>query len=162
VDEGTLYGHNAELIWYTLEAARVIGRDPHDLLPWAEPAAAALRRDGMTADGATFLFGFLAGAATDKRITFRGQAESMLVFLRLYSLTGKPQYYEAFETTTRWTFAHLVDPRTGWWIPAVDVAGHELTDLPAGMHWIAGLHVTRMLLEAEAVLQRPAGPRATP
>lgn len=157
-DEGTIYGHNAELVWYTLEAADAIGRDPRGLLPWAEPAAAAFARDGMTPDGATFTFGFLAGPATDKRVTFWGQAEAMALFLRLHRLTHNPLYYKHFETVARWTFTRLVNPRTGWWTPCVDTAGREVTDLPAGMHWIAGLHVTRMLLEAEQdLVTRGAG-----
>jgi mannobiose 2-epimerase len=154
-EAATLYGHNAEMIWYSLAAAEALGRDPAELRPWAERAAAAFMRDAMTRDGAVFLLGHLDGPATDERVAWWGQAEAMILFLRLWQLTGDPQYYRRFEAVTRWSFAHLVDPRTGLWAAVADEYGRKVPAHPGGTCWMAGLHVTRMLLEAERILAAP-------
>lgn len=148
----TLYGHNVELTWYTLETANVLGRDPAELRSWAELAATAFVRDGMTADGAGLLFGHLDGPATDRRVVWWVPAEAMIMFLRVWKLTGDPKYYRHFESVTRWTFTHLVDSRSGLWATVADESGQRLLAHPGGSRWMGGFHVTRMLLEAERML----------
>jgi mannobiose 2-epimerase len=155
-EAATLYGHNAEMIWYALATAEVLGRDPAELRPWAEPAARAFVRDAMSAEGAVYLLGYLDGPATDKRVAWWGQAEAMILFLRLWQLTGDATYYRHFLTVTRWSFTHLVDPRSGLWTAVADETGRKVPAHPGGTCWIGGLHVTRMLLEAERILAQPS------
>ena len=157
--QATLYGHNAEMVWYTLEAARVLGQDVQKLRPWAETATAAFIRDAMHPDGPTYLLGFLTGGPTDKRVAFWCQAEAVVLFLRMVELTGDARYYELLDRVARWTFANMVNPQTGMWLAQVDPDGRPRYDHPGGTDWKAGLHVARMLLEAEAVLGRMARAR---
>ncbi len=149
----TLYGHNVELTWYALATAESLGRDPAELRPWAEHAAAAFVRDGMTEEGAGLLFGHLDGPATDRRVVWWVPAEAMIMFLRLWQLTGDSEYFRRFESVTRWAFTHLVDRRTGLWTTVADEHGQPMLAHPGGSRWMGGLHVTRMLLEAERILQ---------
>ena len=148
----TLYGHNVELTWYSLAAAEALGRDPTELRAWAEHATAAFVRDGMTAEGAGLLYGHLDGPATDRRVVWWVPAEAMVMFLWVWQLTGDEKYFRYFETVTKWTFAHLVDPRTGMWVITADEHGKTLLAHPGGSRWVGGLHVTRMLVEAERIL----------
>ncbi|HEX5630857.1 MAG TPA: AGE family epimerase/isomerase, partial [Acidimicrobiia bacterium] len=122
----TLYGHNVELTWYALATAEALGRNPAELRSWAEHAAAAFVRDGMTDDGAGLLFGHLDGAATDRRVVWWVPAEAMVMFLRMWQLIDDPVYYRHFESVTRWAFTHLVDPRTGLWSTVTDEHGRRL------------------------------------
>jgi len=150
----TLHGHNVEMLWYALEAARVLGRDPAGLLPWLLKGAEALVRDGMAPCGAVYCLGKLSGEVADPDIHFWAQAETMILFLRLYELTGDERWRNLFEDVRRWTFACMVGPVTGLWRLRMNGAGQELEGGFAGAQWKAGLHVVRMLLQAEAVCER--------
>lgn len=152
--DATLFGHNAEMLWYAMDAASVLGRDASAIRDWLTRGTDALIRDGMTPEGAVFCTGTLDGQVRDRDIHFWTQAEAMILFLRLYELTEDERYWDCFQRVRRWTFTYMVDPVTGLWRTRMKSTGENLGGGFPGSEWRAGLHVVRMLLQAEAVLSR--------
>ena len=50
-DMQVLYGHNAELVWYVLEAAEMLRIHPDELRPWLKRVSAPIIRHGIIPDG---------------------------------------------------------------------------------------------------------------
>jgi mannose/cellobiose epimerase-like protein (N-acyl-D-glucosamine 2-epimerase family) len=148
----TLYGHNAELMWYLQDVAATLGKDPATVLPWLRRVADGFVRNGLMPDGGVYVWGPLAGKGTDQDdIRWWPQTEAMIMLLRMYALTREPQYWQAFERVTRFTFGHLVVDRSGAWLGGINRKTGERMPR-GGWAWKAGLHVSRALLECEQIL----------
>jgi len=151
-EQRTLFGHTAELLWYTMVSGQTLGEKPDAVVTWASQLAGKFMVNSISADGVIFHMGLLDGEVTDRGVSFWAQAEAMNLFLHLYAATGECHYYEQFKVITQWTFKHLVISQNGLWWRLVDENGNRLKDIGSGLKWQAGLHETRMLLTAEQVL----------
>lgn len=168
-NQQTLYGHNAELMWYVQDVATALGRDPTELLPWFRRVAQGVIRNGLMPDGGVYVWGPLEGAGTDQDdIRWWPQTEAMIMLLRMYGLTREPEYWEAFERVTRFTLEHLVPDHSGAWLGGFNRQTGEVQPR-GGWAWKAGLHVSRAMLECERGLRdlglplaRAVAPRARP
>lgn len=153
-DEGinnrTMYGHNAELVWYMYEAVPVLERDQEQLVPFLAKIMDGFLRDGMSPEGAVYFFGPIVGPSDDKRILWWAQAEAMVAFLRLYRLSGDGRYWASFERVAEWTFEHVIpdDEPAAWW-GVLDEDGNVTDGYRGGANWKSGFHVARALLEIE-------------
>ena len=153
----TVFGHNAELIWYIAEAAIVLDHDLSEIRHWMEVVADGIIHHGMREDGALFLTGPLDGNGppTIKHLQWWVQQEIMISLIRLYEITGNPDYWEMFEKTTRLAFAHFVPTdQPGSWYRAFDEDWNLVESARAGGPWKTGLHTVRAMLEIERTLTR--------
>jgi cellobiose epimerase len=153
-DTRTVYGHSAELIWYMLESARVLGKDVQKLGPWAARLADGLLRSGIRESGAVYFAGAYRGAAEDRTVWWWSQAEAMVAMLRVWEVTGEARYWDAFERIRDWTFRHIVRDRSGTWMAFTNRWGFQAAPLRAGGYWQSGYHATRALLACEQSLAR--------
>ena len=159
----TLFGQNAELGWYVDEAARALGKNPAEYLPWLRQVTAGLLRNGIGQDGAAYLWGPWDGPPDSRHtLSWWPQTEAMILLSRMYELTGEPRYLASFETVRAFTFRHFVTDNSGAWLSAVNLRDGTTADGSADP-WFAGLHVVRMLIECERALSRagatdPEGP----
>ena len=150
----TIYGHTAELVWYTLEGIEALNATATELASWAQTLAAGIMRYGMATDGPVYHYGQLGGDVQSQRADWWAQVEAMTMFLRLYELTGDPIYWQRFEALRQWTFQHMVSPDTGQWWQQANPTDQRLAMHNAGARWKAGLHVTRFLIRSEQILGR--------
>lgn len=155
INNRTMYGHNAELVWYMHEAAPVLERAVEPLVPFLAKIMDGFLRDGMSAAGAVYFFGPIVGPSDDKRVLWWAQAEAMVAFLRLYRLSGDEKYWEAFERVGEWTFRHVIpkDQPAAWW-GVLDEDGNVTDGYRGGTNWKSGFHVARALFEIEGDLER--------
>ena len=150
----TLFGQNAELGWYVDEAARALGKDPGEYLPWLRQVTAGLLRNGIGRDGAVYLWGPWDGPPEDRHaLSWWPQTEAMILLARMYELTGESQYLVSLETVRAFTFRHFVPDSSGAWLSVVNLRDGTTADGSADP-WFAGLHVVRMLIECERALSR--------
>jgi len=153
----TLYGHNAELVWYCMEAQDVLGM-PFDVNgEWLRSVAGAVVRYGWTPEGALQAMGLVSGPVTCTEVHYWNQAEAMILFIRMYEVTGNKRWWRCFQRTTAWTFRHVARPGRRPWRLVVRPDGTPLRKTFPGAEWRAGFHVTRMLLECDRTLHRLSG-----
>lgn len=150
----TVYGHSAELIWYMIESTLVFDGDIRTLKPWLVRLADALLANGVSRSGAVYWAGPYRGAAENKRIWWWAQAETMVMLLRVYEITGDIRYWKAFEKVRIWTFRNVVSDNSGTWVAFTDRWGFRHARIRTGAYWQAGFHVTRALLQCERSLDR--------
>jgi len=150
----TLYGHNAEMAWYTLEAENALRRSAAERLPWIRQAAEGVIRNGLGNAGALHVHGRLDGGPTDDRVHFWCQTEALVLLARMAAATGETRYWQLFQKTARWTFTYVAQPGVRPWKLVVTDGGKPIRAGFAGAEWRAGFHVTRMVLEVTAALAR--------
>jgi len=147
----TLYGHNAELVWYLLDAFEALGQDPSRHLPWLRRVAEAVIAGGIGPDGRTHTWGPLIGPTADREnVRWWTPTEVLSMLARMHRLTGESRYLRLFDRVARHTFRHFVAP-DGRWHSDVNLADGSTAD-GSGDPWFAGLHVTRMLEECSRAL----------
>jgi len=148
----TLYGHNAELVWYVLDALDALGEDPRRYLPWLERVAEAVISGGIGPDGRTYTWGPLVGETADRvNVRWWTSTEVLNMLARMYRLTREERYLRLFSRVAHHTFRHFVRADDGQWFSDVNLADGTTAD-GSGDPWFAGLHVTRMLVECSAAL----------
>ena len=139
-----LYGHNAELVWYLLEAAEMLRISPRSMIPWLKKVSGSIIRYGILPDGTAAIFGPGEGKAEPVDvIRWWIQAEQMNMLLRLYDVTGETEYYQLFEKVARRTYELLSGPG-GVWYGGVDPHSGKRYYL-GGWSWKSGLHVIRSM-----------------
>jgi mannobiose 2-epimerase len=149
-DEGinnrTMYGHNAELIWYLDDAAPVLDRQRSELLPLLELLGRGLLQYGVAPDGAVYFFGPIDGPSDDRQVQWWAPIETMIALLRLYRYTGDPAYWEAVEKIADWTFKHFIPKDTpGAWYTVAAPDGRITDSHRGGYIWKSGFHEIRGL-----------------
>ncbi|HOS93566.1 MAG TPA: AGE family epimerase/isomerase, partial [Armatimonadota bacterium] len=147
----TLYGHNAELVWYLLDAFDALGQDPSRYLPWLRRATDAVIASGIGPDGRTHTWGPLIGRTADRdHARWWTPTEVLNMLARMYQLTSESRYLRLFDRVARHTFGHFVTAQ-GQWYSDVNLADGSTAD-GSGDPWFAGLHVTRMLEECSKAI----------
>ncbi|MFA6959176.1 MAG: AGE family epimerase/isomerase [Opitutaceae bacterium] len=149
-DNQTLYGQNAEIITYLLDATTSSGGLLDGEKTMLESIARGLLRDGISPDGAVYFRGPMKGAATDRRIWWWPQAETAAALWRLHALTGNADYLDGFHRVSAWTFAHTLPPQnSALWRTLTDADGRELPHGTASHELQTGFHAIRSLLLIE-------------
>lgn len=153
-DMQVLYGHNAELVWYVLEAAEMLRIHPDELRPWLKRVSAPIIRHGIFPDGKAAIFGPFEGEPQPVEVPrWWTQLELMNMLLRMYEVTGEAEYYALFEKAARFSYAHLVNPANGVWYGGVNLKTGERFH-QGGWAWKSGLHVIRAMRLMSASLDR--------
>lgn len=152
-DKKVLYGHNAELVWYLLEAGKVLRVPAQAMIPWMKKVADGVIRNGMTEDGVAAIFGPYEGKSKDcTSVRWWTQIELMNMLLKLYEVTGEQKYYDLFATVSRCSYRYLPSP-SGVWYGAVDLdSGKKYYQ--GGWSWKAGLHIIRSMRLMNDVLDQ--------
>jgi mannose/cellobiose epimerase-like protein (N-acyl-D-glucosamine 2-epimerase family) len=154
LDTKTVYGHSAELLWYTLETADAFDKDIRLLRPWLTRLTDALLETGVSRGGAVYFAGAYRGAAEETTIWWWAQAETMVALLRVYEVTGETRYWLAFQKVRLWAFRNLVSIHSGDWLPFTDRWGFQRPPIRGAAYWQSGFHVTRALLQCQKALDR--------
>jgi mannobiose 2-epimerase len=148
------YGHDIEAAWLMHDAASTLG-DP-DLLLRVRRAALRIAEttlaEGIDEDGALFNAGTAAGP-TDTDKEWWPQAEAVVGFLDVYSLSGDDRHLRA--ALRAWDFieSRLIDRRHGEWIRGVSRDGLPLVGHDKIGFWKCPYHNGRMALEASRRLR---------
>ena len=152
-DKKVLYGHNAELVWYLLEAGKMLRIPPESMIPWMKKVSDGVIRNGMTDDGVAAIFGPYEGKSKDcTSVRWWTQIELMNMLLKLYEVTGEQEYYDRFATVSRCSYRYLPSP-SGAWYGAVDLdTGKKYYQ--GGWSWKAGLHIIRSMRLMNDVLDQ--------
>lgn len=151
-NQQTLYGHNAELAWYLLRAARTLGTDLASITPWLERVSRAVIHNGLMPDGGVHVWGPVDGKGHDPDdIRWWPQTEAMVMLARMHELTGDESYLTLFRKTARFTLSQLAVDASGAWLGGLDRRTGERQPR-GGWAWKSGLHVIRCMLECEDVL----------
>jgi mannobiose 2-epimerase len=147
VGDGVSYGHDIELSWLLLEAAKVLG-DPA-LIAQVETISLDIARvtlaEGVDPDGGVISEGGPHGYTnTDKE--WWEQAEAVVGFLNAYQLSGDPRYFEASRRSWDFIQARFVDRAHGDWIQLIKRDGTPLP-LPKVSVWKCPYHSSRSCFE---------------
>ena len=152
-EEQTLYGHNAEFVWYTIQVAEALGRNLEEIQPWLDTLARGVIENGVGNNGAVYVWGPIEGSPSDtSEIRWWPQCEVMIMLIRMYELTGNEAYWSLFETVARFTFDKMVPDHSGAWLGGIDLRDGTLFDR-GGWALKSGFHVSRMLLECGQTLE---------
>jgi mannobiose 2-epimerase len=116
VGDGVSYGHDIELSWLIVEAARVVG-DPA-LVARAKQEAVAMARvanaQGVDKDGGVYTEGDQKGP-TDMNKEWWEQAEAAVGFFNAYQISGDPGFLADSMRSWRFIQDKLVDRQHGDW-----------------------------------------------
>jgi mannobiose 2-epimerase len=146
------YGHDLELIWLVLDAARLLQLPPRGFTGWARRVSDNSLRYGFdSTHGGVYFTGPFGRRARDRRKEWWVQAESLIAFLTLYRLTGEPAYYGAFARTLEFVRAHQAAPGGGWW-RTLDRAGAPLVRGRA-WEWQGAYHSGRSMAVCRHILE---------
>ena len=141
------YGHDIELSWLLVEAARVLG-DPA-LIAEARTVSLDIARvtlaEGVDSDGGIVNDGG-PGGYTDTDKDWWPQAEAAIGFLNAYQLSGDPRYFEASRRSWAYIEAKFVDRVHGDWIEKVQRDGTPVP-LPKVTVWKCPYHSSRCCFE---------------
>ena len=144
--EYTDYGHSAELVWYTLEAAEALGMPPEDFVPWAEKVAEPILKYGIEPCGKVISGGPLVGhrKGVYNAPIWWSHVEMLNFLIKMYELTGKEVYKETFDRVAEYGFKTLVIYPNGEWASRVFLDTGEVVAF-GGKGWKAGLHTIRSM-----------------
>lgn len=131
-------GHVFESMWFSLDAALLLKRD--DLISKIEEIAENAFKLGTT-DG-LMTFSKTLGEQHSKYTTWKyeiafedsdrvcwGYAEAMVLFIYLYSLTGKEKWLKRFVDHYEYVNKHFIDKEYGDWFHALDFDGNIKVDM---------------------------------
>jgi len=153
----TCYGHNLEMLWYLLDGAVALGKDPRELKPYWEQLLKGFDAYGLRDGVAVNYIGPIDGPTEDTRILWWSQNEAMIAFLRLYELTGDAGHLATFERISRWSLDRMAADGSGCWISIIDLSGKPVENpYRGGDNWKVDFHVTRALEEIAKTSQRLA------
>jgi mannobiose 2-epimerase len=151
--EEVSYGHDIELSWLLVEAAKVVG-DPV-FIAQAKPIALDMARvtlaEGVDPDGGVLSEGGPKGY-TNTRKEWWPQAEAVVGFLNAYQLSGDPRFLAASRHSWEFIQTKFVDRVQGDWFNLLLRDGTPLP-LPKVSLWKCPYHNSRSCFE---VIERVA------
>ncbi|MEJ2582901.1 MAG: AGE family epimerase/isomerase [Acidobacteriota bacterium] len=146
--ENRTYGHDIESAWLLSEAAAVLrGEELGETVKlWAIELARSTLAEGLLADGGLAYEG-RDGSVTDAIHDWWCQAEAVVGFWHVYTLTGDRAYADA--STRVWQFIeqHQADRDGGEWFWRVRADGTIDETEPKVSEWKGPYHTVRMCLE---------------
>lgn len=147
VSDAVSYGHDIELSWLLLEAAKGLG-DPA-LIARVKPISLAIARttleEGVDSDGGVVNEGGPRGY-TDPGKDWWPQAEAVVGFMNAYQLSGDLRFLEASRRSWAYIQAKFVDRVHGDWIEKVRRDGTPIPR-PKVTLWKCPYHSGRSCLE---------------
>jgi mannobiose 2-epimerase len=162
ISEEVSYGHDIELSWLLVEAARVVG-DPAlvaEVTPISLDIARVTLAEGVDPDGGVINEGGPHGY-TNTNKDWWPQAEAAVGFLNAYQLSGDARYFAASRHTWDFIQAKFVDRVHGDWIESVKRDGTP-EKLPKVSLWKCPYHSGRSCFELVERLHELADARAGP
>jgi mannobiose 2-epimerase len=147
------YGHDLEAVWLVLDALPALGLAPSLYREWAEAVARASLTWGYDKKhGGFYHRGRLGRPASDRTKVWWVQAEAMVALLRLYLLTARKEYREAFARTLRFVERQQAAPGGGWWSELREDGSRGSNARRTGP-WQAAYHSGRALLLSAEMLE---------
>jgi len=160
--EDISYGHDIELSWLIVEAAKVQA-DPA-LVARAQAAALDIARvtlaEGVDPDGGVISEGNPSGY-TNTRKEWWEQAEAAIGFLNAYQISSDPRYLAASEHSWDYIQKTFVDRVQGDWFNLVTREGKPLP-LPKVSLWKCPYHSGRSCFELMERVRELSGAKAAP
>jgi cellobiose epimerase len=162
IGEEVSYGHDIELSWLLIEAARVVG-DPA-LIAQVKPISLDIARvtlaEGVDPDGGVISEGGPHGYTNTNKEWWE-QAEAVVGFLNAFQLSGDIRYLEASRHTWDFIQAKFVDRVHGDWINLVKRDGTPFP-LPKVSLWKCPYHSGRCCMEVIERVHELTAPEAKP
>jgi mannobiose 2-epimerase len=162
IGEEVSYGHDIELSWLLVEAARVVG-DPA-LVARVKPISLDIARvtlaEGVDPDGGVISEGGPHGYTQTNKEWWE-QAEAVVGFLNAYQLSGDVRYLDASRHSWDFIQSRLIDRVHGDWINEVKRDGTPLK-LPKVSLWKCPYHSGRSCMEVIERVAELTGPGAKP
>ncbi|MFT3867480.1 MAG: AGE family epimerase/isomerase [Nibricoccus sp.] len=148
------YGHDIEAAWLLMEAAELLGERQRieRLKSLAIKIAEATLAEGVDEDGALFNAGNPSGVI-DFEKEWWPQAEAVVGFLAVYSISGDERYLRAALRCWDFIETHLVDRKNGEWFRGVNREGLVLDKHLKVSFWKCPYHNGRACLEASRRLR---------
>ena len=162
IGEEVSYGHDIELSWLLVEAARVVG-DP-DLVAEVKPISLDIARvtlaEGVDPDGGVLSEGGPKGYTQTNKEWWE-QAEAVVGFLNAYQLSGDVRYLDASRHSWDFIQAKFIDRVHGDWNNLVKRDGTPLP-LPKVSLWKCPYHSGRSCMEVVERVQELTSGGAAP
>jgi mannobiose 2-epimerase len=152
------FGHDIEAAWLLCEAAEVLG-DPEAetaTRAWAVELARAVLTQGLDADGGIAYEG-RGGAVINHDHDWWCQAEAVVGFWHVFSLTGERTFADAAAASWRFIDRYFVDRVHGEWFWRVKDDGTVDLAEPKVSEWKCPYHTIRMCLEMRRRLADAGG-----
>jgi len=152
------FGHDIEAAWLLCEAAEVLG-DPESqtaTTTWAVELARAVLAQGLDADGGIAYEG-RGGAIMNHDHDWWCQAEAVVGFWHVFSLTGERTFADAAAAAWRFIDRYFVDRVHGEWFWRVKDDGTVDLAEPKVSEWKCPYHTIRMCLEMRRRLADAGG-----
>ena len=142
------YGHDIEAAWLLCEAAEVLGNDDLEstVRLWAIDLARSTLAQAVDADGGLAYEG-RGGEVINADRDWWCQAEAVVGFWHVFSLTGEPAFAEAAAGVWRFIDTHQVDRNNGEWFWRVRADGTVDETEPKVSEWKGPYHTVRICLE---------------
>ncbi len=157
-------GHTLETLWFLLEAIDKYGSDVLALTDLSTEDAISLVTEAMlwTAQrgwdatyGGLYYYLDFKGLPPEKlewdMKLWWVHAEALCAFLRAYTMTKNPEFFDWFATIKKWTWEHFRDPEFGEWFGYLHRDGSPSLLLKAGK-WKGMFHIPRALIECMRML----------
>jgi cellobiose epimerase len=142
------YGHDLETAWLIYDAARVLDQcNDNNIIKQVIKIGTLSGNEGFdTMNGGYYSTGIPDNKVTDFSKVWWVQAEALNGLLRLYLLTGEPQWLEKFEKTLSWIEQYQVNKKTGEWYYSADEKGNPTSTTDMGNFWKASYHDLRAMM----------------
>ena len=145
------YGHDVENVWLLFEACEAAGLSNGPLLDLYETLSEYSLKFGFDWEkGGFYDRGGFSEMADGRTKVWWVQAEGLVGMLRMFQITRKKQYAEAFLKTLRFVDREMVDWEGGDWFASVPEEGEVFGD-KAGP-WKSPYHNGRAMLECLEIL----------
>ncbi len=146
--ENRTYGHDIESAWLLSEAAAALrGEELGETVKlWAIELARSTLAEGLLADGGLAYEG-CAGSVTDADHDWWCQAEAVVGFWHVYTLTGDRAYADASARVWQFIEQYQMDRDGGEWFWRVRADGTIDVTEPKVSEWKGPYHTVRMCLE---------------
>lgn len=153
---GFTYGHDIEAVWLIGKALETLGDEQYydylfpDLLAIAQTnLKEAIAEDGHLKDA----YDFASGSISDISVWWV-QAEALVGYLYIYSVTKDEKYFFAAENLWRYIKQHQIDSENGEWLWLSNLDDQSLQpDYKVGF-WKCPYHNGRAMMEVSRYLQK--------
>lgn len=151
---GFTYGHDIEAVWLIARALEILGDKDyyHKLFPDLLAIAKTNVKEGLAADGHVMDAYDFATQTVSSVSVWWVQAEALVGYLYIYSVTKDEQFYFAAENIWRFIKQHQIDSKNGEWFWLSNLDDQSLQpDYKVGF-WKCPYHNGRAMMEVNRLL----------